>query len=107
MVSMSREEIIQHLVATLAQEKEVRDIYLFGSSVGSFVRPDSDIDLLLTSSTALPMHRRAGPLYRKITSPLPVDLIVYTPEEFNRKKNVLNTLPYEVSRKGKIIYSHP
>jgi predicted nucleotidyltransferase len=97
---------------------EIRDrirAYLRGTSVeravlfGSFARGDadalSDIDLVLVEATSLPFLERGRqhlPLFRL---GLGVDLLVYTPEEYERLRQKANALIERVEREGITIYA--
>ena len=98
--------------------QEVRDRiseYLAGTGVvrgvlfGSFARGDadalSDVDLVLIEPTTLPMVERGlrhMPLFRLGVG---VDLLVYTPEEYERLKREGNSLVERVEREGVTIYA--
>lgn len=58
---------------------------------GSFVRGDagawSDVDLLLVADTELPMVERSRAYGDLLELGIPVDILVYTPEEFQRLRS--------------------
>lgn len=61
------------------------EAYIFGSVADGTAQPASDIDLLVVSETGLPFVERAmefGEVYSSV--PYPIDMLVYTPEEFRR-----------------------
>jgi len=78
---------------------------------GSFARGDqnraSDIDLVVIARTALPFCERIG---RAIAScydaseRLPVELLVYTPEEWNRMTAGGSSFAALVLREGRVLY---
>jgi predicted nucleotidyltransferase len=63
-------------------------ILLFGSRIRGDARPDSDLDAIVISPAFLgiPFVDRAGRLLRRIRFPHALDLLCYTPEEFERMK---------------------
>ncbi len=64
---------------------------LFGSRVWGKPHRDSDIDLIIVSPAFDGVHRldRGVNLYLKWNLKYPVDILCYTPEEFNRKKKFI------------------
>ncbi|MBI2910492.1 MAG: nucleotidyltransferase domain-containing protein [Chloroflexi bacterium] len=57
-------------------------VLLFGSLARGDVGTTSDIDLLLVMPTAEPFVRRGEALRRELACRYPLDLFIYTPEEF-------------------------
>ena len=66
---------------------------------------DSDIDLLVVMDTNEKPHKRAIGL-RKLLKDLgvPKDIIVKTPDEFNRFKDIVGTIIYPAAHKGRVLY---
>ena len=98
-------EYLKHLTDVLAVNVDPERIYLFGSCARGEDTEDSDIDLLLIKDTDLPRYERAreiGLLIRPRKYPL--DLLIYTPGEFEELKDVVGTIPYKVAREGVLLY---
>lgn len=93
---------VQRLVDALHPEQ----IYLFGSRARGEGGPDSDYDLMVVvTSSAQPVHvrsRAVRPLLWDI--PAPVDVLVWTREEFDRRLSVVASLPATILREGKLVY---
>lgn len=92
---------IRRLVRDFRPER----IILFGSHGRGSAGPDSDIDLLVVLpvrgsklEAALALRRALGP------SPIPLDLIVTTPEEFAWRKDVVGTIEWPAAKEGKVLY---
>ena len=68
---------------------KVEHLILFGSQATGMPRSDSDIDLVLVSPQFAGMHswKRRGLTRKHFDLNYPVDLLCYTPEEFDRKKS--------------------
>jgi len=63
-------------------------IILFGSYAKGNYNEDSDIDLLIVKDTIEPRHKRSIEMQRLLKgSKLPVDILVYTNDEFDREKS--------------------
>ena len=94
-----RERIAAYLKGT-----QVRRAVLFGS----FARGDadfaSDVDLLLIQPTSLPFVER-GLAHRALFGlGVGLDLLVYTPEEYERLRDESNPLIARVEREGVTVY---
>ncbi|MBI3289784.1 nucleotidyltransferase domain-containing protein [Candidatus Microgenomates bacterium] len=94
--------VVEEIVNQLMPYKPEK-IILFGSYAYGRPHEDSDVDLVLvkrTNDSFIERFKKARALVRTTT---PVDIFVFTPEEFeDGKKN--NLLISEVFREGKIIY---
>ena len=78
-------EYISKLKLYLADK--VEHVYMFGSYATGTAREDSDVDIIIVCETKLPFHERYT-LFPKIfdwTNEL--DLLIYTPSEFEKIKN--------------------
>lgn len=82
-------------------------IYLFGSQARGEPTPDSDFDLLVVvRESDQPSHRRAQAAYHALgRRALPVDVLVMTREEFDRRAPATASLPATVLREGKALYA--
>ncbi len=80
-------------------------IILFGSYAYGHPTIDSDVDLMIVMDTDASPHKRAVPI-RKILKGIgfPKDIIVKTPEEFERFKDIIGTIIYPAAHKGKVLY---
>ena len=64
-----------------------KEVYLFGSRARGENRVESDVDIIIVVDTDLPFHERFKlfPELFEITGEL--DLLIYTPSEFEKIKN--------------------
>ncbi len=94
------DEIVSNLKTNYAPEK----IILFGSYSDGTYTKDSDIDLLLIKKTDKhPIWRRVEA--RKASKArIPMDILVYTPAEFEQLLNDKSFFILDVMRNGKILY---
>jgi predicted nucleotidyltransferase len=95
------EQIINHIVATADPKK----IILFGSRARGDSQSASDIDLLVIADSTLPRYRRAVPLYGVLSNiQLPMDILVFTPEEVDEWSGVRQAFVTTAVREGKVLY---
>lgn len=80
-------------------------IILFGSYAHGHPTVNSDIDLMVVMDTEMEPYERALPI-RKVLKYLgmPKDVIVRTPQEFERFRDIVGTIIYTAAHKGKVIY---
>ena len=84
-ISQQIDEISTRIIENIDPEK----IILFGSYAKGNHNEDSDLDLIIVKQSNLPKHKRGIEIRRLFYGLLiPMDLKVYTPEEFeNELKN--------------------
>jgi predicted nucleotidyltransferase len=95
------DEIVRRVVSQFHPEK----IVLFGSHAKGTARPDSDVDLLVimpVSGSKREKQIEIGVALHDIR--IPMDIIVTTPEEVERRKNLVGTVIRPALREGEIIY---
>lgn len=66
-------------------DRRVRLILLFGSLVRGGIGSESDIDLIVVKETGKKFLERLDEFYEDVS--VAMDLLVYTPEEFDHLKN--------------------
>jgi predicted nucleotidyltransferase len=82
-------------------------IILFGSSAKGDTDEYSDIDLVIIKKTQDRFLQRLKKTALLIKEPIPVDLFVYTPEEFTQMLNDENPFAQIVTKEGMVIYEKP
>ncbi len=94
-------EIKDRIVSSIHPEK----IILFGSYAYGTPTKDSDVDLLVIMPSDEPMHKRIFRIRKLLRDfRVPKDIIVYTPQEVEKWKNVTNAFITSIIKKGKVIY---
>lgn len=63
---------------------DVQLILLFGSAARKDIGVSSDLDLIVVLDSDLPFIKRLGLLYEHIQPRVGLDLLAYTPQEFER-----------------------
>jgi predicted nucleotidyltransferase len=82
-------------------------IILYGSAARGDYTATSDIDLLVIKDTPLRLPERIADALEPCAAadpPLPVEPLVYTPEEFSRLTRDENPLVLEALRHGRVLY---
>lgn len=95
------EEVVRRIVAVAQPER----IILFGSGARGERGPNSDLDLLVVKSG---VHRRrlAQTIYRHLFGiPVPVDIIVVTPEDVSAFRGKVGTIIEPALREGRVVYA--
>ncbi|MFH1259385.1 MAG: nucleotidyltransferase domain-containing protein [Elusimicrobiota bacterium] len=94
-------EITRKITSNFNPEK----IILFGSYAYGHPTSDSDIDIMVIMNTREKPHKRALALRKALKNlGFPKDIIVKTPEEFERFKDIIGTIIYPAAHRGKILY---
>lgn len=95
------DEIVRRIVDAIHPQR----IILFGSRARGDARPDSDLDLLVIADSSEPRYRRAAPLYGALSDILiPMDILVYTPQEVEEWSGVRQAFVTTAVREGKVLY---
>jgi predicted nucleotidyltransferase len=101
------EELLPEMVRRLQAALNPTVIYLFGSCAYGAVGPDSDIDLLVVvPRSSLSFFERGAAAYRALRGiGVPVDVQVYTREEFEARAALPVSFERTVRTKGRILYA--
>ena len=99
------QEKLKEIIQRIVEEVDPYRIYLFGSRARGTAREDSDIDLLIIADIEGPRHRRSLSIHRLFpVRDFGMDVFVFKPEEFDRQKNLANSISSIVSKEGKVVY---
>lgn len=102
MVAMSQ---IEELGQRIGREFGAEKVVLFGSYAQDTATEDSDIDLLVVAKTSLrPRERYAAVRGLVADFPAAFEIIVKTPDEYNRWRSVVNHIVYFADKYGRVIY---
>jgi len=104
-MKLTQDILVESIVKRIAKSIKPERIYLFGSRVDGTAREESDVDLLIIYSGPLSIREVQNGVRKLFPHPqFSMDLFVLTPEEFENQKSVVNTLAYEVTKKGVVVY---
>jgi len=96
---------IEDAVERIAQQFHPVKIILFGSHARGSAGPDSDVDLLVVMNVKESKRRQAVEIDLALSDrTFPLDLIVVTPEEFEKYRDVVGHILYPAVREGKVLY---
>lgn len=98
---------IQQLVNEIAEGYKPDKIYLFGSYANGTPTKDSDIDLFIVKDTDTKWNERHIGVREAIKNYLYVgmDIIIYTPKEFEEAKLKFMNIGKEAVNTGKLMYA--
>ena len=104
-------DTIQREIDTIT--KQIVDVYqpekiiLFGSAARGDMRRDSDLDfLIIKKSTKKSLHRmqEVYKILRNISRECPIDILVYTPEELQRRLDLGDFFIQDIMYEGKVLH---
>jgi predicted nucleotidyltransferase len=102
---MTATQIIDDVAQRLIQEFNPLKIILFGSRARGDFRADSDLDLLVVMPDGTDRHAAAVAMRRRLADLLtPVDVIVTTPQEIERRGNAFGSVLRPALRQGRVIH---
>jgi len=102
------EQIVQAVVEAVAPER----IILFGSAARGEIGPDSDVDLLVVEKESS-FHEgsrwaESGRIRKALWKfPVPIDVLIFTPEEVDKWKDSTNHVIARSRREGRVVYDRP
>jgi predicted nucleotidyltransferase len=93
------------VIQTIIDGYEPLKIIVFGSYARNEYRSDSDLDLLIVKDTSESYYKRPATirgLFEK--QPCPLDILVFTPEEFEDQKTEINNIVNIAVKTGVVVY---
>jgi len=100
-------QLIFKIVNEIREEYKPEKIILFGSYACGQPTKDSDIDLFIIKATDRPRRERfveVSKLLFKISSDVPVEPHVFTPEELRERITIGDPFILEILQKGEVLY---
>ena len=98
-------DTINDIINRIKDRFRPKKIVLFGSYATGDATEDSDVDLLIVADTDLPVRERFPAVSRLLADfPAAFDVILKTPEEYERTKAVVNHIVYFADKYGKVVY---
>jgi len=99
------EKEIENITQQIIEKYKPEKIILFGSAVQGTMTRDSDVDfLIIKKQTPFYGVDRMRELSRMIERDIPVDLLVYRPEEFEKRLAMGDPFLKAILKEGKVVY---
>lgn len=96
------EDIVRRVVQVAGPER----IILFGSAARGTMGPHSDVDLLVIKAGTYRKRDVAKEIYRALRDvDEPVEVVVVTPEDVDRYRNVHPSVIKPALREGRVVYA--
>ena len=93
---------LDNLIRQLRQIPAVQRVILFGSYAHGTPTADSDLDLLVVMDSDLDFVSRTARLYQQLQPGVDLDLLVYTPEEFEQMRQ--HGIVRQALENGRVLY---
>ena len=102
---MINQDKIQTIVERIVNGYNPDKIILFGSYASQHATEDSDLDILVIKQSVKPRHKRANDIWPYLYGTMvPIDLIVYSPEEVELEEKKANSFISNVLKTGSVLY---
>jgi len=103
---MDIEKEIKRITDRIVKKYKPEKIILYGSFAYGNPCKDSDVDLLVVKSTKEPRTKRHLKLDRMLLDrTMPLDILVYTPAEIEKRMVLGDFFIRDVIKQGKILYA--
>jgi predicted nucleotidyltransferase len=105
------DELLREMTAAIVREIKPRQIILFGSHARGDARPDSDLDFLVVEDGPFDAKRSRRAAMTRLSELLfdyfiPMDFLVFTPEEIEKWKDAMNHVIAHALKEGKVLYEY-
>jgi len=105
MTQIEIDNMLDEMVKKIVEQFHPDKIILFGSYARNEYTEDSDFDILVVMPVENSQRQKANEIDLALSDrTMPMDVIVVTPEQFDRQKNLIGTIVYQAAREGKVIY---
>lgn len=103
---MDSSELLNEIIRRIVEVARPDRIILFGSAARGKVTLDSDLDFLVIKSGVTHRRRLAQDIYVSLFGiPMPVDVLVVTPEDVEAFRDKVGTVIGPALREGKEVYA--
>lgn len=106
MTDKTTEQAIQMMVDRLVERFDPDQIILFGSQARGTAGPGSDVDLLVIMPVSGSKREKRVEMRVALHDiAVPTDILLATPEDVSRYKDVVGTIIRPALREGKVLYA--
>lgn len=103
--SVDPASIMESMVRRIVERFSPDRVILFGSYARGAAEPDSDVDLLVVMRCTESTWQQAVEIRQSLADlPIAKDVIVVTPEYFERYRDIIGTVVWPAVREGKVLY---
>jgi len=95
---------IQEVCERIAHDFQPEKIILFGSHALGQQTPDSDVDLMVVMPFEGDPIEKAVSILKQINMLIPIDLLVRTQEQVERRLEMGDRFMHEIVERGKVLY---
>jgi len=105
-VAQVSQEVLNEIIRRIIEVAQPEKIILFGSAVRGEMGPNSDLDLLVIKAGVAHRGRLTEAIYMNLIGVgQAVDVIVVTPEDVERYRNIFGLVIEPALKEGRIIYA--
>lgn len=101
---MKEKKEIQKIVNQIVKNYKPEKIILFGSFAYGIPKENSDVDLVVIKKTKKRFGSRLFEVVKFIKSKMGTDILVYTPEEWEKGLKKNHYFLKEIEQEGKLVY---
>lgn len=107
---MSRKELfkkeVEKSIDKIKEHYKPEKIFIFGSFARGKITPDSDVDFFIIKRTKKTRRERQREVSRiLIDREVPMDILVFTPAETEKRKKLGDPFILDILNSGKLVYA--
>lgn len=105
MINTVSHKAVQKLIDRIVSMFEPQRVILFGSHAQGTPAGDSDVDLLVVMEVQESKRATAMEIDRALADrDVPLDLVVLTPEEYEKQRGIVGTIARPAAEEGQVVY---
>ena len=105
MNNLPKDQEIKDIADKIAKSSTPQRIVLFGSRAENQGNANSDIDLCIIQDKVKDKSDEFVKIRRLLGDVIyPLDILILSKDEYEKRKDVFGTVQYEINKKGKVLY---
>ena len=102
---MASEQVIKEVTRRLVERFHPEAIILFGSQARGMAGDVSDLDLIVLCEGIRDRNALEADMIAALRGvPIAIDVLAYTPQEYDTESRIVGTVAYPASREGRVVY---